>query len=325
MSVAPVSGGARWSLSGPGFAARQRVELRTSELPRVGADDVDGDNRILDEPLALFFGFAPAVRPGGMASGAVFREQFCPLRRLIVIDLAEDFLGPRRRRKPSQQVFADDLALEVDRGVEQPFRWRLRCQVHPGKHAHDLTQVSKQVVKQHTAPLRPGRLRDVPDKRRLDGRERRPPVFRNAEPPGLHLIVNQVERVHAPRSDDGRGHRKHAVIAVNRRRVFFQTLAERLPAGAIALTRSFRQSGELCRIAYRCRQGVVQPLDKGVEIYSAVRAARDADPGSVVLELSVMACSTAQSDPFTLPRASAMTVLVTPMGRPSGLYCGSAG
>jgi hypothetical protein len=40
-----------------------------------------------------------------------------------------------------------------------------------------------------------------------------------------------------------------------------------------------------------------------MQIDNAVVAARDADPGSLVVELSVMARGTAQSDPFTLPGA----------------------
>ena len=85
------------------------MKLRPAELHRVCADEAQGDDRVLDEPLALLLGFAPTVRPGRVTSGAKLPEHLCSPGRLLSVDLAEDLLRPARRRKSAQEAFAEDL------------------------------------------------------------------------------------------------------------------------------------------------------------------------------------------------------------------------
>jgi hypothetical protein len=73
------------------------LELGIAKLRWIGADHALADDRVLDEALSLKPRLAPAMRPGGMATRAVFREQRLPGGGLGAIDAAQDVLRPLRQ------------------------------------------------------------------------------------------------------------------------------------------------------------------------------------------------------------------------------------
>src|ERR1700721_1822976 len=84
-------------------------ESPAAQYTRIGPDNANRGNSILNESLALLLWFAPPVRPGRVTSGAVAREQLLSRCGLLPVDLAEDFLGPFRRSKAPQKLLADQL------------------------------------------------------------------------------------------------------------------------------------------------------------------------------------------------------------------------
>ena len=111
---------------------------------------------------------------------------------------------------------------------EQALGARRRTEVSFHKHADRFAAVAQHRVGKRAAPLRPGRLRDVPDKGVFHRRHGGPPILRNAELRRHHLVMDQRQRVDPARAGRGRRQRSPRAVGMDGIRV-----VEQLPPQAV--------------------------------------------------------------------------------------------